>query len=247
MVDRHLRVKRKKFRRTPGGKTAVHYTNDKREIAECAVSGKVLSGTGNQSKSVLKKRGKTNRRPSVKFGGVLGTEARRELWENYSLVISGKKKIIMEIKKIKGIGLRKVKSIGTVYEKETGKSSVEKIGKIMEEDVRKLEKIVQQPQEYGIPGWSVNRRRDFVTGTDRHLITSDLDFALRQDIQRLSEIKTYRGFRHTWGLPVRGQSTKSTHRGKGGVVGVTKKDVKAAAAPAAAAAAKPAPAKGKGK
>jgi hypothetical protein len=28
-----------------------------------------------------------------------------------------------------------------------------------------------------------------------------------------------------WGLPVRGQKTKSTHRGKGGVVGVTKKDV----------------------
>lgn len=93
MVDRHLRVKRKKFRRTPGGKTAVHYTNDKREIAECAVTGKILSGTGNQSKSVLKKSGKTSRRPSVKFGGVLGTEARRELWENYSLVISGKKKM----------------------------------------------------------------------------------------------------------------------------------------------------------
>jgi len=161
--------------------------------------------------------------------------------------LNGTKPIFMAITKIKGIGLRTAKSIGTVYEKETGKSSVEKIGKIMEEDVRKLEKIVQQPQEYGIPGWSVNRRRDFVTGTDRHLITSDLDFALRQDIQRLSEIKTYRGFRHTWGLPVRGQSTKSTHRGKGGVVGVTKKDVKAAAAPAAAAAAKPAPAKGKGK
>jgi len=32
-----------------------------------------------------------------------------------------------------------------------------------------------------------------------------------------------------WGLPVRGQRTKSTHRGKGGTVGVSKKDTKAAA------------------
>ena len=59
----------------------------------------------------------------------------------------------------------------------------------------------------------------------------------------MSETKSYKGLRHTWGLTVRGQRTKSTHRGKGGVVGVLKKDAIAPAASAAKAgapAAKPA-------
>ncbi|MBI2597713.1 MAG: 30S ribosomal protein S13 [Candidatus Diapherotrites archaeon] len=55
-----------------------------------------------------------------------------------------------------------------------------------------------------------------------------MEFSKRQDFQRLSEIKTYRGLRHGWGLPVRGQRTKSTHRGKGPVVGVLKKEAKEA-------------------
>ena len=56
----------------------------------------------------------------------------------------------------------------------------------------------------------------------------DLEFTTRKDIQRLSEIKSYRGLRHGWGLTVRGQRTRSTHRGKGPVVGVMKKEVKKA-------------------
>jgi len=53
---------------------------------------------------------------------------------------------------------------------------------------------------------------------------NDLDFSVRTDIQRLADIKSYRGLRLSWGLTVRGQRTKSTHRGKGTVVGVMKKD-----------------------
>jgi small subunit ribosomal protein S13 len=129
------------------------------------------------------------------------------------------------------------------FEKATGIDRRSKLGEVPEEKIEILEKIILNPVSYGIPAWSVNRPNDFELGTPRHLVMNDLDFALRTDFLRLGEIKSYRGLRHQWGLTVRGQRTKSTHRGKGGVVGVTKKDVAAKSAPKAAAA----PAKDAGK
>lgn len=93
MVDRQTRVKKKKFRRTPGGKTAIHYSRGKREYAECALTGQRLHGTGNQSKAKLRAKSKTQRRPSVKFGGMLSSKARKNVWEDYALVFTGRKKI----------------------------------------------------------------------------------------------------------------------------------------------------------
>ncbi|HIH10297.1 MAG TPA: hypothetical protein HA254_06560 [Candidatus Diapherotrites archaeon] len=90
MVDRQTRVKKKKFRKTPGGKTAIHYSRAKRSYATCNVSGKKLAGTGNQSKSAVSKSPKSSRRPNVKFGGVLASPARTEVWENAALIIAGK-------------------------------------------------------------------------------------------------------------------------------------------------------------
>jgi len=45
------------------------------------------------------------------------------------------------------------------------------------------------------------------------------------DIKRLKKVKSYRGMRHAFGLPVRGQRTRSHFR-KGRSVGVQKKKVK---------------------
>ena len=91
MVDRHNRVKKKKFRRTPGGAVVIHYSKAKREMAQCAITGQKLHGTGNQSKSWVRAIAKTERRPSVKFGGMLSSRARRRIWENMALVEMGKK------------------------------------------------------------------------------------------------------------------------------------------------------------
>jgi len=103
MVNRQTRVKKKKFRRTPGGKTVIHYSRDKKTYAKDSVTGKRLIGTGNQTKNAVRKKGKTTRRPSVKFGGILGGQTRKALWENYSLVISGRKEIEEVPVKFKGM------------------------------------------------------------------------------------------------------------------------------------------------
>ena len=63
---------------------------------------------------------------------------------------------------------------------------------------------------------------NYETGNDGHLLTSDLDFTKDNDIKRMRKIKSYRGNRHTRGLPVRGQRTRGSFR-KGKTVGVSKR------------------------
>ncbi len=61
-----------------------------------------------------------------------------------------------------------------------------------------------------------------------HLVEGDLVRAIRENIQRLRDISAYRGIRHSRGLPVRGQRTKSnarTKRGKRKTVGAFKKEM----------------------
>lgn len=72
---------------------------------------------------------------------------------------------------------------------------------------------------------------------EEYTIEGDLVRKVRGDIKRLQNIGTYRGLRHSRGLPVRGQRTKSnarTKRGKRKTVGAFKKEVLSKqAAPAA--------------
>lgn len=59
------------------------------------------------------------------------------------------------------------------------------------------------------------------------LVEGDLKREIRENIERLKAIKTYRGIRHIVGLPVRGQRTKSnarTRKGKRRTVGSLTKE-----------------------
>jgi small subunit ribosomal protein S13 len=63
---------------------------------------------------------------------------------------------------------------------------------------------------------------------DKYQIEGDLARAVRGNIQRLQVIGSYRGLRHTKGLPVRGQRTRTnarTKRGKRKTVGAFKKEI----------------------
>jgi small subunit ribosomal protein S13 len=102
-----------------------------------------------------------------------------------------------------------------------------KLGLLSEEDIAKIESIIKEPTKYGIPAWLLNRRREPETGADLHLVGADLEIAKKFDVQKMIDLKTYKGVRHMLGLPVRGQRTRSSFR-KGRVVGVVKKSVRVA-------------------
>jgi len=61
---------------------------------------------------------------------------------------------------------------------------------------------------------------------DKHPTEGKVKSRVREDIQRLKRIGSYRGLRHSQGLPVRGQRTKTnarTKRGKRKTIGAMKK------------------------
>lgn len=154
--------------------------------------------------------------------------------------IPGAKKTIIGISQVKGIGYSFAKSILDILKINPNSN----VGFLTESQVEEIEKAMRNPSSVNIPAWFLNRRKDMDSGSNLHLITSDIDFNVRNDVEREKGMNSWRGFRHTYGLKVRGQRTRTTGR-KGGAVGVRKggkvlpagAPVEGAAAPAAGAAA----------
>ena len=96
----------------------------------------------------------------------------------------------------------------------------------------RLEDVVADPAKYSLPPRLFNRRKDFETGRDGHLIGPDLALRVKADVDFMRELRTWKGVRHSLGLKVRGQRTKCTGR-KGRAVGVKKKAMIEAARAAA--------------
>lgn len=136
--------------------------------------------------------------------------------------LEGNKQIANALKKIKGIGFM----FSNVVCNLAGVDKTVKTGYLKEEDVKKLDDVVNNPSKYNIPNWMLNRRKNYEDGKDYHLITGNLSFAEENDIKGMKKIRSYRGVRHGLGLPVRGQRTKSNFRRNKGKVslGVKKKD-----------------------
>ena len=131
--------------------------------------------------------------------------------------LNGHKKVVDALRSIKGVSFTFAKAVL----KRSGVENVE-IGTLPDSDVKKLEDVIRNPGNYGIPDYLLNRRKDPVTGENYHLVASDLHMKVREDINRLKKLGNYRGIRHRRGLPVRGQRTRSSFR-KGKSVGVSKK------------------------
>lgn len=134
--------------------------------------------------------------------------------------LTGNKPIGIALKKIKGIGF----NLASVICNLTGIKPGKKAGELDDGEIKKLNDLLANPREKGVPIWMVNRRKDYETGEDKHLLMGTLDFTKDNTIKRLRKIKCYKGVRHSYGLPTRGQRTKSNfRRSKGKVVGVAKK------------------------
>ena len=85
--------------------------------------------------------------------------------------VDGNKTIEHALTDIKGVGLSLSKTMCRVLDLDLNS----KIGYVADEDVAKIEEIVENPKKFGIPSWMLNRREDYETGDDIHLIESDLD------------------------------------------------------------------------
>lgn len=126
-------------------------------------------------------------------------------------------------------GLTRIKGVSwTLSNAVCKKLKIDKRKKIQElnsGEIKKIEEFLKNPE---IPSHLLNRKADPETGKNVHLTGVELDLRKDFDIKKLKKIKSYRGYRHIAGLPVRGQRTKShfrKNRAKGS--GIKKKGKKA--------------------
>lgn len=119
--------------------------------------------------------------------------------------IEGGMTVYAGLAKIKGVSWGLANAICKILKIDKNR----KIGSLSDAEVKKISEFIKNPK---IPAFIFNRRFDFETGKDRHLTGTDLELQKEFDIKRLKKIKSYRGVRHSAGLPVRGQRTKSHFR-----------------------------------
>lgn len=132
--------------------------------------------------------------------------------------IDGTLKVPYAISNIKGIGI----NLAHLIVKRAGIDPETRIGFLSDEEIEKISDVIVNPSKYNIPDWYLNRRKDLETGKDLLLIGADLTFKVKTDIEKMKAMKSWRGYRHAYGLKVRGQRTRTTGR-VGKAVGVKKK------------------------
>jgi small subunit ribosomal protein S13 len=131
--------------------------------------------------------------------------------------VDGEKTVVYGLASIKGIGVHMATLI--ISEVEIDRNL--KMGDLKDQQIEKLQVAIENINKTA-PGWMLNHRKDYETGDDIHLIGSEIDMQLRDEINIMKKIRSYRGIRHERGLPTRGQRTRANNR-KGLALGVSKK------------------------
>lgn len=131
--------------------------------------------------------------------------------------VDGTLKVPYALRKIKGISL----NLANTILKKAEINPDTRAGFLTEAEVKKIEEMIKEPTKFGIPAWLLNKRKDLETGNNLHLISADLALRTKMDIEHEKELKTWRGYRHAYGLKVRGQRTRTTGR-SGKALGVKK-------------------------
>lgn len=132
--------------------------------------------------------------------------------------VDGNIKIMYALTTIRGVGPR----YANLVCKKADVDMAKRAGELTVEELERLITIIQNPSQYKIPGWFMNRQRDPTDGKDAHLLVNQLDTKLRDDIEKMKRMRLHKGLRHYWGYRVRGQHTNSTGR-RGGVTGIVRK------------------------
>jgi len=143
--------------------------------------------------------------------------------------VDGKRKVMYALTEIKGVGRRYSNIVCKKADVDLNKRCVEttflskkttlivcpRAGELNSDELERLVTIIQNPTQFKIPLWFLNRQRDIVDGKNLQILSNGVDSKLRDDLERLKKIRAHRGLRHFWGLRVRGQHTKTTGQSRG--------------------------------
>lgn len=122
--------------------------------------------------------------------------------------VDGRQKVMFALTAVKGVGRRFSNLICKKAEIDINKRA----GELKPDEIERLVAIIQNPLQFKIPQWFLNRQKDIRTGKFSQITSNILETKLREDIERLKKMRSHRGLRHWWGVRVRGQHTKTTGR-----------------------------------
>jgi small subunit ribosomal protein S13 len=131
--------------------------------------------------------------------------------------IDGHMPLYLALPKVKGVGRRV--SIRVVDSLEFDRKR--RIGDLTDDEVDKIQHAIENIHDI-LPAWMMNRQKDYDSGSDVHLTSTEVQVARRDDINRFKKARSYKGIRHEKGHKVRGQRLKSNGR-TGLVLGVSRK------------------------
>ncbi len=77
-----------------------------------------------------------------------------------------------------------------------GRARGRRAGELTAEEVERLVTIVQNPRQFKVPDWMLNRKKDNKDGKYSQVVSNTLDMKLRDDLERLKKIRAHRGLRH---------------------------------------------------
>uniref|UniRef100_A0A8C2KTY1 Small ribosomal subunit protein uS13 n=1 Tax=Cyprinus carpio TaxID=7962 RepID=A0A8C2KTY1_CYPCA len=69
-------------------------------------------------------------------------------------------------------------------------------GELTDDEVERVVTIMQNPRQYKIPDWFLNRQKDIKDGKYSQVLANGLDNKLREDLERLKKIRAHRGLLH---------------------------------------------------
>lgn len=141
----------------------------------------------------------------------------KHVFRIFATDIDGNKPIGHALNKVKGISFSISNAICSIANVDKTK----KAGLLSDEEIKRIEETIENLDKF--PSWILNRRQDYDSGEDSHLLGVDLKLRTEFDVKRLKKIKSYRGMRHAAGLPVRGQRTKGHFRKSKKSLGVKRK------------------------
>lgn len=145
---------------------------------------------------------------SSQFRSLMQTQEFQHILRILNTNVEGKRNVVFALTKIKGLGRRFADIICKKAEIDVNKRA----GELTADEIEKLVAIIQNPRQFKVPLWFLNRQKDWKTGKYSQVFAQNFDAKLRDDVERLKKIRAHRGLRHWWGIRVRGQHTCSTGR-----------------------------------
>lgn len=133
--------------------------------------------------------------------------------------IDGEKTLARGLTSIKGIGMH----MSILVIDSSGLDRNLKMGNLTDKQIEKIQESLNKITETA-PKWMLNHRKDTEIGENIHYVGSEIEMKLRDEINIMKKIRSYKGIRHERGLTVRGQRTRANNR-KGLTLGVSKKGV----------------------